>query len=132
MIELQRLIIIMISINAIIGFSSSAYENINTYNDDTIVAQALYGQTQTDSFLDDNTLYTGLNKDQITEPSIGNSLSWGKIIIDGFKYSIPFVVPKNVLESDLEKNIIDALSWIRFLMLFVTLIAIYSFIINRN
>lgn len=118
MINTQRLILIVLTVNLIIGISQSAYANITTYSADYIRNELQLYESYEQQFTDDDIIYGGLkNKETLTDPTIGSSLNWGKILLDVFVYGInPFSINSNMFETYIEQMFADLLMTFRLFM----------------
>lgn len=133
MISTQRLIMIIIGINLIMGLIGSIYKNPTLYNDDFIDNEQNYYEKSGNDFKDDDP-YTGVkNQDYIQENSIGNSLSWGKILLDIFLGSInPFSFSKQDFDTNIEKIAVQVLGIFRSLMSLLIIIEVIMFFKNKK
>ena len=133
MISTQRLLMIVIGLNLIIGLAGSIYQNPTIYDDNHLsVEQSLYEQYG-ENFKDDDAFSGVKNRDYQQETSIGNSLSWGKILLDVFLNGInPFSFTPNDFDTNVEQIVAQMLVIFRSLMYILLLVEVIMFFKNKK
>lgn len=128
-----KLMLLTFVINLLLGFSTSAY-NYSTYNNDITASQVEFYENVTKGFTDDSV--SGVQKtsaNYITDNSIGNSLSMGKIIWDTGKSTFnPLPISPNQAQNTLEEIFIYILMIFKTGSLIIYAIAFYDMWKNRN
>lgn len=88
-------------------------------------------ETQSEQFLDQETLYSGIqNQNLLTSPTVGNPITWSKIVLDiGAKAFNPLPINPNNLDTQIEtlfgwlvilvKNLFYLLIILELFMLFI-------------
>jgi hypothetical protein len=133
MISTQRLLMIVIGINLIIGLAGSIYVNPALYDSSHLsVEQSLYEQYGSE-FANDDPFSGVTNRDSLQESSIGNSLSWGKILLDIFLNGInPFSFKPNDFNTAIEQIVAQILVLFRSLMYILLIVEIIMFFKNKK
>jgi hypothetical protein len=133
MISTHRLILLFIGINLIIGIASAIYENPAIYNDNFLsVEQGLYEDFGAD-FVTEDSLNGIQSENTLQETSVGNSLSWGKILFDVFVQGInPFSFMPGDFDTMAEQIAAQLLILFRALMSILIVIEAIMFFKNKK
>lgn len=125
---------IVIGINFLIGIVGGLYFNIDQYSNEVVKNQLTFYDTYEGQYQDEDIIYSGVkNKETLTDPSIGSSLNWGKVILDIFLYGInPFSINSSQFETYVEQIFADMLSMFRSFMWIILAIEIYMVIKNKK
>ena len=114
MMSSQRLLLIVIGINLIIGLVSTIWLNPATYNEDILSNENALYEAYVLEVKDDDP-YSGVtNRDFQQETSIGNSISLGSVIWDIFTNSlVPWSIRGSHFTNSFEQIAANALVFFR-------------------
>lgn len=129
----QKLIITIFLINLFIGMAHSAYET-TTYDSTFLDNKVGQYDEFTDQFENEDQNEPSKDTNDFSDNSYGSTISWGRIIFKTFVDGInPFSTSQtSTYETDLEKNIMDALSVFRVLMYIIIIVELYMLIKNKK
>lgn len=133
MISTQRLLMITIGINLLIGLVSAAYGNITAFDEDDFTTQICGIEDKVNQF-DSSDEYSGVtNREFQQETSIGNPISWGKVLLDTFRCGLnPFGFTANDFEHTMEKMVAFIIMLFRSLMWILLILEIYLLFKNKK
>lgn len=133
MLSTQRLIMIIIGINIIIGLVGAIYNEPTVYSSNRFTEAIDYNE-QFGKDLDSEDKYSGTtNRDYDSETTIGNSITTGSIIWDVFWTGLyPLSVHPSMFETQIEKIFANILIIFRALMWILIGVELYLFIKNKK
>lgn len=129
----QRLILIMIFANLMIGIAGEVYHNPTQGNLDAINQESSFLEEREQNFESETGIW-GATKARISqayENSIGNSIHWGASIIRVFVRGInPLSIHPNDVDTQAEKAFVYILILIR--SLFMVLVIYEAYLVFKN
>lgn len=130
MMSSQRLITLLIAFNLIIGIIVGIHNNtnFNDLDDDMSVYDNYVSE-----FMNDD-LYSGVqNKNQIKDITIGNTLSWGRIVVSILLAGInPLSIQNLTTETQFENILLNIFTIFRIIVFIFLILEIYFIIKNRK
>lgn len=136
MISSQRLLMIIIGINLIIGITAEMYahpttwENVTQLNTEKDIASDVEQDFVSEEGIWGNVKSTA---SRLYEGTIGSTIKWGSGLIKIFARGInPFSFSSKDFDTQIEKTIADIIVYIRFLMTILIVFEIYQVFKNRK
>lgn len=131
----QRLIMIIISINLIIGFVDSINDSPTTWNSNQIGTEIDLMEEQEAEFESEEGVWGSVksSEDRIYENTIGSPIKWGWVLLKTFTRALnPFSFSPSDFETDSEKALAWVLTFFRCLMIMLVSIEGYMFFKNKK
>ena len=135
MISSQRLMLIIIALNMLIGFTGEIYHNPTGYSSTTATIEQALMEEYEQEFQSEEGLWGTVKAtaNKIYENTIGNVVSWGRIIFKVFIDGInPFSFTASDFSHPVEKQFANILVLFRSLMTAILILEGYMIFKNKK